>query len=49
MTEKLYRVIVSHPKRTQTQKRLEAPQEAEGYYLREVSADGMTITYRKVA
>ena len=31
------------------QKRLEAPKDATGYYRREVSADGMTITYRKVA
>lgn len=31
------------------QRRLEAPKDAEGYYRREVSADGMTITYRKVA
>ena len=28
---------------------LEAPKDATGYYRREVSADGTTITYRKVA
>ena len=28
---------------------LEAPKDANGYYRREVSPDGMTITYRKVA
>ena len=32
-----------------TEKLINMPKTAEGYYRREVSPDGMTITYRKVA
>lgn len=31
------------------QRRLEAPKDAEGYYTREVTDNGRTIIYRKVA
>lgn len=48
--EHLYKVIVTKKDAKGTeQKRLEAPKGASGYYRRDVSKDGMTITYRKVA
>ena len=43
MSEKLYKVTGKR------QKKLEAPADATGYYRRDVSKDGTTITYRKVA
>ena len=42
----LYKVRIN-PK--SGQHTIEAPRNAEGYYRRDVSRDGMTITYRKVA
>lgn len=47
MEPKLFKVVASHPDRKTCQKRLEAPQDASGYYTREVDGEG-TITYRKV-
>lgn len=34
---------------SQGEKVLAAPKEAQGYYRRDVSKDGNTITYRRVA
>jgi hypothetical protein len=45
----LYKVVITSPDGSREQRRLAAPKDAEGYYRREVSPDGMTITYRKVA
>lgn len=50
MTEHLYKIIVTKKDaKGNQQRRLEAPKGASGYYRRDVSKDGMTITYRKVA
>ena len=43
MSEKLYKVTGTK------QKRIEAPGNAQGYYRRDVSKDGNTITYTRVA
>lgn len=45
----LYKVVITSPDGSREQRRLAAPKDAQGYYRREVSADGTTITYRKVA
>ena len=46
---KIFKVVITSPDGSREQRRLAAPKDAEGYYRREVSPDGMTITYRKVA